>query len=297
MVTIKDGSCGCRDFRERVVRFGDMRNCQLRCPYCFTREQKPGMTSLSRLGQMDMSGINMIRFTGGEPLISQRQIDGMIQEISVLEERNPPDLDLVIIQTNALDVKERDLNGLLELSLPVLIEVSLKGTNVREYAYLTFDLPIPMEKAEQIFDRQMRGYVHLVEKFRRTKNILILARLGIFHSSLTRPTFKFVFPDTEELMFNPRDWSQKIVDIHLDQNRIWGKTFEGKLVVEKLKTPADGSPGIGRRYRRGIDLLKSKRLLVEDPRREPLPRGFKERYFYKRADVIYRSAISLAKET
>jgi len=119
IVTIKDESCGRNGFRERVIRFGDMRNCQLRCPYCFTREQKPGITSLSRLSQMDMSGIKLIRFTGGEPLISQRQIDGMIREISALEKRNTPDLDLVIIQTNAIDAEKRDLSGLVDLSLPV----------------------------------------------------------------------------------------------------------------------------------------------------------------------------------
>jgi len=77
-----------------------------------------------------------------------------------------------------------------------------------------------MEKAKQLLDGQKRGYTHLVEKFRRTRNILILARLGIFHSSLMRPTFKFVFPDTGELMFHPRDWSREIIDIHLDQNQI-----------------------------------------------------------------------------
>ena len=232
IVTIKDGSCGCRDFRERVVRFDNMRNCQLSCPYCFTREQKPSTSCLSQLSQMNMSGIKFIRFTGGEPLLSQRQVDGIIREISMLEKGNPPDLDLVIIQTNALDAEKRELNDLLELEVPILLEVSLKGINAREYACLSYDAAIPIEDAKRIFDRQKRGYVHLAEKCRRAKNISILARLGIFHSSLNRPTFKFVFPDTRQLMFNPRNWSPDIVDILLDQNRIWGKTFESKLVVE-----------------------------------------------------------------
>ncbi len=78
-----------------------------------------------------------------------------------------------------------------------------------------------------------------------------------------------------------------------DQVGIWGGVFEGKTVVEKIKTPADGSPGMGKRYRAIIDKLKSQRLVEES--KSALPRPCKERYFYKRGNEVYwRAARALS---
>lgn len=135
-----------------------------------------------------------------------------------------------------------------------------------------------------------------MEKFQDKRNIAILARLGIFHSGVNTPTFKFVNPDTGKLMFNPNDWAPEILDIHINQNRIWSETFNNKLVIERIKTAADGTPGIGKRYGEVIEILKSKGLLVEDLRKTPLPDIFREKYYYKRGNEVYRSASKFIKE-
>jgi len=290
-VTIKAQSCGCPTFKELRVAFGDMTNCQLKCPFCFTREQKPDNDFLSNLSGKNLSEVRIIRFTGGEPLLSQNQIDGMIRELSKIENMKLPNLDLIVIQTNAIGVENRDISGFQNLNLPILFEVSFKGTTIEEYKYLTFENPISEEKADNIFESQMQGYKHLVKTFENKKNISVLARLGIFHSGINRPMFKFIFPtDKNRLMFNPNNWDPRIHELFQDQKRIWNDTFDGKIVIERLKTGADGPPGMGKRYRNVIEHLKLKNLLIEDPHKLPLPKVFKEKYYYKRGNKIYSTA-------
>lgn len=290
-VVLKIQSCGCKGFEELRVAFGDMNNCQLKCPFCFTREQKPANDFLSNLSKKPLNNVKIIRFTGGEPLISQVQIDGIIRELFKIEDMKLPNLDLIVIQTNAIGIENRDIDGFQNLNLPILFEVSFKGTTIEEYRYLTFENPISEEKADNIFESQMRGYKHLVKSFENKKNISVLARLGIFHSGINRPMFKFVFPfDKNKLMFNPNNWDLRIHDLFQDQKRIWKDIFHGKIVIERLKTAADGSPGMGKRYRNVIEHLKLKNLLIEDPSKLPLPKIFKEKYYYKRGNEIYLAA-------
>lgn len=290
-VTIETQSCGCTTFKEVRVAFGDMSNCQLKCPFCFTREQKPANDLLSNLSRKDLHDVRVIRFTGGEPLISQSQIDGIVWELTKIEKKNLPNLDLIVIQTNAIDVEKRNLNGFKEISLPILFEVSFKGTNIEEYQYLTFEEPISRDKANLVFEKQITGYKCLVETFEGCKNVKVLARLGIFHSGINRPMFKFVYPTSKNrLMFDPNRWDARMKYVLKDQRKIWGNVFEGKIVVERIKTGADGPPGMGKRYRRIIDHLKSKNLLIEDPSKSPLPEEFVETYYYKRGNEIYQKS-------
>lgn len=288
--------CGCQGFNELRVAFGDMKNCQLNCPFCFTREQKQAYDHLSFLNQHSLDSVRIIRFTGGEPLMSQAQIRGIIRELSRIQEQELESLDLIVIQTNGLDVATKDLTEFGNLSLPLLFEISFKGTNVDEYRWLIFERAINIREAESFLKKQFEGYMHLVKTFKDKENALVLARLGIFHSSLNKPTFKFVYPnDKKRLMFNPADWSPHILEVYQNQKGIWDETFDGKMVIEKIKTPADGSPGIGKRYRRVIEHLKSKNLLVEEVTKIPLPKVFKEKYFYKRGNEVYESAQRLLK--
>ncbi|MCD6530437.1 4Fe-4S cluster-binding domain-containing protein, partial [Candidatus Bathyarchaeota archaeon] len=129
-VVIKIQSCGCKDFEELRVAFGDMNNCQLKCPFCFTREQKPANDLLSNLSKKHLNNVKIIRFTGGEPLLSQVQIDGMIRELRKIENVKLPNLDLIVIQTNAIGIESRDIDGFQSLDLPILFEVSFKGTTI-----------------------------------------------------------------------------------------------------------------------------------------------------------------------
>jgi len=232
-----------------------------------------------------MEHVNVIRFTGGEPLMSQAQIDGMVNELSVIENQTQP--DLTVIQTNAINVEKRNLDGFNDLTSPVLFEVSFKGTNVTEYRYLTFSNPILVERAKKIFDEQVEGYKHLVDTFEEKRSIEVLARLGIFHSGLKQSKFRFVYPcDQKRLMFNPKDWDADFRQIYLDQQRIWNGIFDGKMVIERIKTRASGVPGMGQRYGRVIQLLRAKNLVIVDE--SPLPKIFGQTYYYGRGNEIYQ---------
>ena len=90
-------------------------------------------------------------------------------------------------------------------------------------------------------------------------------------------------------MFAPSRWDDQFRNIWLDQRTIWNETFDRKMVVEKLKTPADGSPVMGRRYRAIIEHLKAKNLLVEDLQKSRIPEEFRAKYFFKRGNHIYEA--------
>ncbi len=287
-------NCGCQGSKELRVAFGDLNNCQLKCPFCFTLEQQSSSDVLSSLRSCEhLDIVKIIRFTGGEPFISQEQIDGMIEELTILEHQNLRSLDLVVLQTNGLTIEKKDLIGFSSINLPLLFEVSFKGTTIKEYEYLTFKEVTAKEIASKLMDGQHHGYQHISSLFRSTNNIAVLARLGIFHSSVNVPTFKFIFPETTNLMFAPDKWDERMREVLKDQVSIWNGTYENKLVVEKLKTPADGSPGMGRRYRAIIDTLKAKKMIEE--KKASLPKIFGMTYFYKRGNEIYwRAAKKLA---
>lgn len=284
-VSITTQSCGYKGYDEVRIAFGDMQNCQLKCPFCFTIQQKPSLEALSSLTQRSLENIKIIRFTGGEPLLHQEQIDGMIYELQKIAKHQLINLELIVIQTNAISAKNNNIDGLLQFELPIIFEVSLKGTNIREYQYLTGEYALNKSQAGSIFKKQIEGYNIISSKCGVSNHIAVLMRLGIFHSSVNRPTFKFIFSDTKELMFNPNDWSPEFAQVALDQKMIWGQTFEGKVLVEKIKTPADGSPGIGKRYRNIIEQLKRKGLLEELI--SVLPNEYHNRYLYKRGNEIY----------
>ncbi len=294
-VTITTQSCGCEGYSELRVALGDLNNCQLECPFCFTLEQKTSSDLLSSLCKQNLSNVKIIRFTGGEPLLLQKQIDGIIEELRKLEKLELKNLDLVIIQTNAISVEERNIEGLFEFELPILFEVSFKGTNIREYRHLTQRNQIGKDDAEYYMKKQIQGYKIILEKCNSINNISVLARLGIFHSSVTNPTFKFIYPGTKELMFNPNNWESNFEEVLQNQNRIWRDTFERKFVVEKIKTPADGTPGIGKRYRNIIEMLISKGLIEES--KSKLPDMYQRSYFYKRGNEIYWRVSNILKST
>ncbi len=287
-VVITLQNCGCENFKELRVAFGDLNNCQLKCPFCFTLKQRPLYKEISTLTNQNLDSVKIIRFTGGEPLLCQEQVDAILQELFKIQHHVDGNLDLIVIQTNAIAVKKLNFDVFRKITIPILFEVSFKGTNIKEYQYLTFKDCVTEKAAEKIMSGQVEGYRIISEKFSMQPNIGILARLGIFHSSVKEPSFKFIFPDTHKLMFNPDSWDDRISDILEEQNNLWGDIFEGKFVLEKLKTPADGSPVMGKRYKEIIELLKLSGLLVEE--KSKLPNQFQQKYFYKRGNEIYWKA-------
>ncbi|MDP2215777.1 MAG: hypothetical protein Q8J68_00575 [Methanolobus sp.] len=284
-VTITQQNCGTGQYQELRVSFGDLENCQLKCPFCFTLGQKRSKDSLSDLGEVDISKVKTIRFTGGEPLYHQEQIDGIIRELKLIEKKNPPGLDLVILQTNAISVSNINLKELFEIELPILFEVSIKGTNIKEFELLTFESRIDAKSAQYFMEKQFKGYEIISNVCKPKKNISVLARLGIFHSSVTKPTFKFIDSTTHELMFNPDNWDKRFLNIHNDQNRIWSDLFDRKVLIEKIKTPGDGSPNMGIRYRQVIEKLKSIGILEEN--KSSLPQIYHEKYLYEKGNDVY----------
>ena len=58
-VVLNIQSCGCKGFEEIRVAFGDMNNCQLKCPFCFTREQKPANDFLSNLSKKPLNNVKI----------------------------------------------------------------------------------------------------------------------------------------------------------------------------------------------------------------------------------------------
>jgi hypothetical protein len=241
---------------------------------------------MNSLMTRNLEHVKIIRFTGGEPFINQEQTNLIIDALYTLNKNKPQNLSLVVIQTNGIGLKAREgLSDIAKLRrLPIVFEVSFKGTNATEYQYLTHQEFINLKQAQNIMTNQFEGYNYLSSKFKEIPNISVLARLGIFHSSVKHPTFSFVYP-TGNLMFNPAQWDEEFIMLLEHQASLWGNLFDGKLVVEKLKTPGDGNPGMGKRYRGIIDKLKEKGVLNEG--RIDLPFQYHQSYIYKKGNEIY----------
>ncbi len=292
-VLITRNKCDYGNYKEIKVAFGDFSNCQINCPFCFTKGQRQSDNVLSALLEQNFSNISILRFTGGEPLYTQQQINGMAEIINEIDRRVQHNLDIIVIQTNALSVDDMDVDGLYQTKLPLLFEVSLKGTNSMEYRYLTSQEPIEYAKAIPIMQKQFHGYRKIAEKCHSLGNIKVLARLGIFHSGMTRPKYRFIFPETRKIMFHPSYWCTEFNGILQDQNGTWNDVFERKFVVEKIRPSTYGTQNMSNRYRRIISLLEAKGLV--EKRKTELPNIYKQKYYSNLSIHIYKKAAVLLK--
>jgi pyruvate-formate lyase-activating enzyme len=203
---------GCGNCKELVLRYC---NCQLKCVYCFAISYAWQSNWINERVKtikqaFSLKNFDWIRISGGEPLLNKKHTRELIETFLLLD-RSVDEPLRVIIQTNgfALSKKEiqTELKRILSIeNLQILIELSLKGTNSREFSLLT-------QRKGDLYSRQIKGYEFLQE-ITSKNGISVRARMGIGPHS---KSIIFVYPDTFpkkgeigksiEAMFHPSKWS------------------------------------------------------------------------------------------
>jgi uncharacterized Fe-S cluster-containing radical SAM superfamily protein len=122
-----------------------------------------------------------IRFTRGEPTLQWPDVaEGIMQLQSALGLQRPP----ILFQTNGIEIGmgKVPLEALAEdQNQHYLFELSFKGTNSDEFTLLT-------GKSAELYEYQLSGYQRLADLSRRKPNIRVVAVLGVYHSSINRPS-------------------------------------------------------------------------------------------------------------
>jgi uncharacterized Fe-S cluster-containing radical SAM superfamily protein len=231
----------------------DLSGCNLKCPFCWTIN-KPHLWNPKeifgyikcRFREYYASNLNVdiayLRVTGGEPILSERRANHLLDLFKLVDEdvsqskfygiwktrRSPQNLmgrKNIKIQTNGIMIPKLInvfVNKLVNFrNIAFTFEVSLKGTNPNEFEILSGGL-----RGEMFFE-QIRAITELGKYEDQGYPIFVRGILGIFHSA----QYDLVFPDNDErMMLNPdREFIETVTKL-----RNMSRTQE-RVYVEPLR--------------------------------------------------------------
>lgn len=228
--------------------------CNFKCPFCFAQKysysgygleidsnHKIALTTEEFANYLiEFIKVNRnicyIQLTGGEPIKSLKELtettEALLKANEFLKRGNI--LIRVMYQTNgyflgslkAIPSKLLELKNLTNIA--VVFEISLKGTNPREFVLLTGT------KNEEGFYNQIRAYWLLKEAFKIYSNINVVARLAIGHH---RKTIHFYDFEKQESFFKRKNWAKEFEDVFIDNTL---KISQAKMVCECINAEGDG---------------------------------------------------------
>ena len=194
----------------------DLSGCNLRCSFCWSPASRPSETGdptriVSSREVVEETRRNLhaqsrafIRFTGGEPTLQWLGITEVLAAYQAeLRSPKPP----ILFQTNGIEIGKGAI-GLDSLAAHrdqlYLFELSFKGTNPEEFSILS-------GKAQELYEFQLEGYQRLLDLSKKSRNICVVAVLGVYHSAVNGPSqYAFVHPGTNRLLFeNPDNWDPR----------------------------------------------------------------------------------------
>jgi uncharacterized Fe-S cluster-containing radical SAM superfamily protein len=239
----------------------DVSGCNLRCHFCWSPASRPGETgdpcrtlSPDELVRDTIASIKdpsktFIRFTGGEPTL---QWIGLTDVLEQLRQGSPHKLP-ILIQTNGIEIGNGhvDLDELeRDIEQRYIVELSFKGTNKQEFSLLT-------GRQDKYYDDQLKGYEYLDNMSKKSKNICVVAVLGVYHSSTSGGSkYAFVYPRTDKLLFeNCDEWDTRFENIWRRATHRWVEPLRmSPIGVWRNLLRRCGADGVGilRNFSEGI---------------------------------------------
>lgn len=269
-----EGSCG--NCRELAIRFI---GCNFRCSFCYAWKYSwpPDYSSLNtkyirRLSIYDIlnkimkSQLNFewIRITGGETIWNQNRTNYLIDLLNEFNSLDYNGSKNIIIQTNGSLISNfsKQLNILHEFdNLKIIMEVSIKGTNRKEFELLNEPFNNKSTINNSLFDRQLEGYWKLKDLFNKSRNIHVCARLGIGHH---RNSITFIYPDTypgtslTQIMFHDSRWSKEFESVYRNEIQT-----NGYLAVEDINVNEGGLGSIIHLYIPAIVRMLNRKIIID----------------------------------
>jgi len=221
---VNDVRCGSGE--EAVVRFA---GCNFNCVHCFSfasswphrwqhydKKKKYSTEEVAAEINSIISGYHYtwLRITGGEPFLNLKRANELCSALKLIEGVSENFNDDVVIQTNGFILKDRNncleiATKLSDLSLDVLIEISLKGTCSEEFTLLTL-LP------NSGYYMQLKAVENLREAVRGKRNLSYRLVMGYGPNSVSKnlPTHVFVHPEGRFLLQMRQRWNPHFAEIH-----------------------------------------------------------------------------------
>jgi len=260
--------------------------CNFKCPLCFAQkysyqdqyfqldsnrktEVTPEDIANSIIEFIDKHpNLCYIQLTGGEPNLNENRITQIVQSLKILDyELGKKNRKIrIIYQTNGYFIGQKDSDYLKNLfqdllnlkNIFILFEVSIKGTNKRE-----FELLSGIKNAKG-FEYQLKSYWLLKELI--TDKIQVVARLGFGHH---RNTLHLINPENGESLFLRKNWDEKFEEVFEDTTKRMNQT---RMIAECINAEGDGGvnnyvhrsiPAIARGIRKGILATRTYSLAIE----------------------------------
>jgi len=150
----------------------------------------------------------------------------------------------ILFQTNGIEIgRDRvDLDRLFgNRTTPILVELSFKGTNCKEFELLT-------KRSPELFQYQVNAYHKLRELSSTNQNIRVVAVVGVYHSAVQGLSqYAFVNPETGDLLFdNDELWDEQFREIWYSAELKWVEPLRmSPLGVWKTVLKRCGPDGAG----------------------------------------------------
>lgn len=208
----------------------DVMGCNLQCQFCWSPASNinslekavlmnPEEIVLNTVNSIKNPNKTFIRFTGGEPMLYWDQLF----EVLKLFEKNKIIANIpILFQTNGIEIGNGNADVskfFAETNLTYLFELSFKGTNQEEFSLLS-------QKSHDLYRYQVNAFNKLNEISKVNNKVIVIAVLGIYHSSIHNAKYVFVNPENEELLFeNYSKWDKDFSKIWTNANLKWVETL------------------------------------------------------------------------
>ena len=243
----------------------DLVDCILGCEFCWSPVSRPKKMrepiielSPAQVIQNTIKSIrkpfkSFIRFTGGEPTLYWKELLQVFEAFATHEILvNIP----ILIQTNGISIgmgttNLYDLNKYPFTKMKFLFELSIKGTNSKEFELLT-------RTSKKMYPHQLAAYKKLRNVRRHNPNLAFVTVLGIYHSSIKgkQSRFAFVYPSDQTLMFDGyKQWDKQFENIWNEAERKWVEPLRMSpkgLWINVLKRCGSEGVGILKYFPKGV---------------------------------------------